>query len=1483
MVRDRMLTMIQFDPAVMDIEVAARLGFRKGKSDFIGTLNILDRGDWIALFPDVALEFGHFSPEILKGIDFVPRTDRIAKVFKDWVAGAYYDDQATLQTALQAAEVDTPLREVIIKVLDGEIDDDTIPLLRFAVLSVLEGEVPSGIRLKGEQLWEELSAVDHSSAGLITLPEIFQPRPVIHSAGQEIRVRNGDSHIVRRRLAVDIHEGDSVARVFSPQINYVANLPAPTYEDIQVADIVAEGEVVDIDVAAPPVVEVEEVPVSELEIDDQVHAADDVQVAPVELDKQLFHLVDESYKSLGSFEEFRDGYERLIPDMPFSIRANPSVFGSELLKAIEMYDGANGEVKNIETYRELAIRAKDLGDNINSWISTRGFDTRRFGVELFLSMDVTTTLHMSGPYHVFPRRVGVHPEELDVAFMDSWLQEIRERLVDAGELLFRAEECGGKEYWARLTDQHRGELREAFKQDHGSFRERVWELLTELECAPFDDEVAAKKEIEDCYLMDFKVGLGRTGFVTALVGKPDHGDTVLYNHIESGLVFTYREDADQDSYKNSQHIFARDCYFSDSFKSMAEQLLDDTKIKTILDGEGIAREEVLGRMESLDLLERSKLRAAFRNGKDQMVSQLATALQSHSELTSKSTGFQKRDYAEKMAAKFLSSCNPETSALGMPHFLYVSVSSSYIRWGVPDYDASKLGVWRFEDFEKDIVRSVRKKRGHGSSKVFPISLIGVFDADTYEKLEELAIEREVSRQQDIRGDKSDGGKPQERQDTGIVYGLARKDLAFNWSDELEAYLRSSSQAQAHDLVKRDRIWSKPSLKTLEKEGYEPAAAWMICHYHKKLPTKPHHFQTSDVKEYVEGIANLRDGLMACKTYDDVVAYLTEWHEKTAKVSVSDSGYVNWKDIASFLYVSRGRHSLKPCDVVNECFISPVVLYRMENETKHNTSWEWAETKKKSDTTQRLGLYSAPHLEHIERTGEAVLRAEEVTELGLIRAFGFSGVEYGNWTNQKERGQCLSFTYDAFDDIAKLYGIPRTAVSMGGKLGLCFGSRGHGGRRAALAHYEPGNIAINLTRLYGAGSLGHEYAHALDGFLAKKAGLGRVAYLSDWAHGVRGLDQDGETFKLGEMEPEFLAAFRRVYQTIRYAPESFELDAEGRPTLIAGEVPVDSDFYQYADRLDKSEKRKNPYWSKPIEMFARATERWMAYRLDSMGIQNNYLVNHLRWGEDSSIGSVYPGLEQTKMMDRAMEEVVAHIRVKSEQIDHPIGEAMDIAVIYSHDTVEQFGDRSLLAQCCLDEIRRMTGGLVNAEFLPNLVDQDGCDVAGAYDPTLILASLSYRFADLSTAYHEVFHAADHLFLSEAERSELYSVFSDGHGRELLERALERTGRGHLLPYLENPADATAYAFQLWVEGDLELTEAPKPAGLFERIADTLRSILGITRSYGFDTAESLFRDLYDGRMASERAGLVKSQVIGSVHNHAEQNSPDKERYVELGVA
>lgn len=83
---------------------------------------------------------------------------------------------------------------------------------------------------------------------------------------------------------------------------------------------------------------------------------------------------------------------------------------------------------------------------------------------------------------------------------------------------------------------------------------------------------------------------------------------------------------------------------------------------------------------------------------------------------------------------------------------------------------------------------------------------------------------------------------------------------------------------------------------------------------------------------------------------------------------------------------------------------------------------------------------------------------------------------------------LNMAYEAFCDFADILGIPLSSVSFGGRLAIAFGARGQG---SAVAHYEPLREVINITKMKGAGSLGHEMFHALDDIVAKKLGLTKM--------------------------------------------------------------------------------------------------------------------------------------------------------------------------------------------------------------------------------------------------------------------------------------------------------------------------------------------------------------------------------------------------------
>ncbi len=147
-----------------------------------------------------------------------------------------------------------------------------------------------------------------------------------------------------------------------------------------------------------------------------------------------------------------------------------------------------------------------------------------------------------------------------------------------------------------------------------------------------------------------------------------------------------------------------------------------------------------------------------------------------------------------------------------------------------------------------------------------------------------------------------------------------------------------------------------------------------------------------------------------------------------------------------------------------------------------------------ETNTTFGEADLPRPDSTVRKG-AERRTGPVKDSAFTEAFGFRGVEFGNWNNQEERQQLLDDAYDGLMDLAEVMGIPPRAISLNGDLALAFGARGQG-LSGARAHYEPGKVVINLTKLNGAGSLAHEWFHALDHYFARQDGKSSSAWAVD---------------------------------------------------------------------------------------------------------------------------------------------------------------------------------------------------------------------------------------------------------------------------------------------------------------------------------------------------------------------------------------------------
>lgn len=101
-------------------------------------------------------------------------------------------------------------------------------------------------------------------------------------------------------------------------------------------------------------------------------------------------------------------------------------------------------------------------------------------------------------------------------------------------------------------------------------------------------------------------------------------------------------------------------------------------------------------------------------------------------------------------------------------------------------------------------------------------------------------------------------------------------------------------------------------------------------------------------------------------------------------------------------------------------------------------------------------------ENTPRMGK-LKREGDVTPEKFQETFGFRGVEFGEWVENKNRQENLNKAYDASIDMAEVLKLPSRAISLNGSLGLAFASRRRGGKNAPLAHYEPVKVVNQLDK------------------------------------------------------------------------------------------------------------------------------------------------------------------------------------------------------------------------------------------------------------------------------------------------------------------------------------------------------------------------------------------------------------------------------------
>jgi hypothetical protein len=274
-----------------------------------------------------------------------------------------------------------------------------------------------------------------------------------------------------------------------------------------------------------------------------------------------------------------------------------------------------------------------------------------------------------------------------------------------------------------------------------------------------------------------------------------------------------------------------------------------------------------------------------------------------------------------------------------------------------------------------------------------------------------------------------------------------------------------------------------------------------------------------------------------------------------------------KEVEFNLYRKRGQEGVIVGKKIGRNYVDLMVLPDVKaarDYLKNNR----AELERKLEDYKKIP--EERRAENSPRVGDDYRKGSDVTPEQFQNTFGFRGVQFGNYVEDDRRQADLNNAYDALMDLALLLDIPPAAVSLNGELGLAFGARGHGGKEAPSAHYEPVQVVINLTKRAGPGSLAHEWWHALDNYFSRTGGK-PAGYMTGVIPGTAGVRQ------------EMVQAFGNIQEAIRKSglPERSKL-------------------------LDA--RRSTPYWSEMIEMSARTFEAFVKSRMDQTNIENDYLVN-----------------------------------------------------------------------------------------------------------------------------------------------------------------------------------------------------------------------------------------------------------------------------------
>lgn len=437
-------------------------------------------------------------------------------------------------------------------------------------------------------------------------------------------------------------------------------------------------------------------------------------------------------------------------------------------------------------------------------------------------------------------------------------------------------------------------------------------------------------------------------------------------------------------------------------------------------------------------------------------------------------------------------------------------------------------------------------------------------------------------------------------DFGEKIGGARKDLWRSRGLEL-GDLEAMNPRELEKNVKKDNVWKRPDYKKLVEGGEDRGLLWARNEIRKAVNQNPsyRYGDTAEIKAkkqalFVETVREIQAMAERATTAEDFRAMGREWLIKKGYLRDNPNGSYysrySYTDaynnnpalhgsnyLQSVEYLAKSFSSFdKLADRANFAVDAKSVVPKgfsitggpdtvggklVDGEWVQDTSYavcrgrmiikagfptyeealawlQQAVAKKKGKTR-----FVPEQLLEVHRKGPDYRGSKNVAGQDYLDTFAFRGGEFGNWLNEKDRQVSLNYGFDALKDLADALGVADSDISFGGNLNIAFGARGQG-LSGAAAHYERDRHVINLTKMNGAGSLAHEWFHALDDYIGgygEHMATDRVRTLPENSREAMRSLINAMQYTEATQEETDLAATKRHEQAVRgvtYAMEGF---------------------------------------------------------------------------------------------------------------------------------------------------------------------------------------------------------------------------------------------------------------------------------------------------------------------------------------------------------